>query len=100
MHAGRIHCLAPLPEKIEIARTSYRVYVAPNVFVFGRGKLDWVGTQLVAEAFANHNRLALLRIFDVHDEIRGRLSGCLPVIDRELLLARFDLGLPPFNEEV
>lgn len=97
MHPGRIHCLATLPEKIEIARTSYRFYVTPNVFVFGRGKLDWVGTHLVEEAFLDQNRPALLRIFDVHDEIRGCINDGSPVIERHLLLARFDLGLPPFN---
>ena len=97
---GRAHYLASLPEQLEIARTSYRFYVAPNVWVFERGKLDYVGTRLVRQAFAEQNRPALLRLFDVHDELRSRLGGAAaaPAIDRALLLARFDLGLPPFNE--
>ncbi|MDA0912219.1 MAG: hypothetical protein O2818_00770 [Bacteroidetes bacterium] len=96
---GRAHYLASLPEQLEIARTSYRFYVAPNVWVFENGKLDYVGTRLVRQAFAEQNRPALLRLFDVHDELRSRLNGHVPAIDRSLLLARFDLGFPPFNEE-
>jgi len=96
-YPDRAHYLASLPEKIEIAGKSYRFYVAQNVWVFGRGKLDYVGTRLVRQAFADQNRPALLRLFDIHDEIRRGLNGAKPAIDRVLLLARFDLGLPPFN---
>ena len=99
-YLGRAHYLASLSDQLEIARTSYRFYVAPNVWVFERGKLDYVGTRLVRQAFADQNRPALLRLFDVHDELRRGLNGAAaPAIDRALLLARFDLGLPPFNEE-
>ena len=98
-YPGRAHYLASLPDQLEIARTSYRFYVAPNVWVFGHGKLDYVGTRLVRQAFVDQNRPALLRLFEVHDDIRSRLDGGAPAIDRVLLLARFDLGLPPFNEE-
>ncbi len=96
-YPDRAHYLASLPDQLEIARTSYRFYVAPNVWVFGHGKLDYVGTSLVRQAFADQNRPALLRLFDVHDELRRDLDGAAPAIDRVLLLARFDLGLPPFN---
>jgi len=96
-YPDRAHYLASLPEKIEIAGKSYRFYVAQNVWVFGHGKLDYVGTRLVRQAFADQNRPALLRLFDIHDEIRRGLNGAKPAIDRVLLLARFDLGLPPFN---
>ena len=98
-YPGRAHYLASLSAQLEIARTSYRFYVAPNVWVFGHGKLHYVGTRLVRQAFADQNRPALLRLYDVHDELRRGLDGAAPAIDRELLLARFDLGLPPFNEE-
>ena len=98
-YPGRAHYLASLSDQLEIARTSYRFYVAPNVWVFGHGKLDIVGTRLVRQAFDDQNRPALLRLFDVHDELRRGLNGASPAIDRALLLARFDLGLPPFNEE-
>ena len=98
-YPGRAHYLASLPDQLEIVRTSYRFYVAPNVWVFERGKLDYVGKRLVRQAFADQDRPALLRLFDVHDEIRRGLDGDAPAIDRSLLLARFDLGLPPFNEE-
>ena len=74
-YPDRAHYLASLPDQLEIARTSYRFYVAPNVWVFGRGKLDYVGTRLVRQAFADQNRPALLRLFDVHDEIRRGLDG-------------------------
>ena len=97
-YLGRAHYLASLPDQLEIARTSYRFYVAPNVWVFEHGKLDFVGTRLVRQAFDDQNRPALLRLFDVHDELRRGLDGASPAIDRALLLARFDLGLPPFNE--
>ena len=98
-NSGRAHYLASLSDQLEIARTSYRFYVAPNVWVFERGKLDYVGTRLVRQTFADQNRPALLRLFGVHDELRRGLNGAAPAIDRALLLARFDLGLPPFNEE-
>ena len=70
MYPGRAHYLASLPDQLEIARTSYRFYVAPNVWVFERGKLDYVGTRLVRQAFADQNRPALLRLFDIHDELK------------------------------
>ena len=73
-YPGRAHYLASLPDQLEIARTSYRFYVAPNVWVFERGKLDYVGTRLVWQAFVDQNRPALLRLFDVHDEIRRGLA--------------------------
>ena len=98
-YPGRAHYLASLPDQLEIARTRYRFYVAPNVWVFESGKLDYVGTRLVWQAFADQNRPALLCLFDVHDELRRGLAGAAPAIDRALLLARFDLGLSPFNEE-
>ena len=98
-YPGRAHYLASLPDQLEIARTSYRFYVAPNVWVFELGKLHYVGTHLVRRAFADQNRPALLRLFDVHEELRRGLDDAAPAIDRALLLARFDLGLPPFDEE-
>ena len=98
-YPGRAHYLASLCDQLEIARTSYRFHVAPNVWVFERGKLDYVGTRLVRQAFADQNRPALLHLFDVHDELRRGLDGASPALDRVLLLARFDLGLPPFNED-
>ena len=98
-YPGRAHYLASLPDQLEIARTSYRFYVAPNVWVSEHVKLDYAGTRLVLHAFADQNRPALLRLLDVHDEIRRGLTGATPAIDSALLLARFDFCLPRFNEE-
>ena len=66
-YPGRAHYLASLPDQPEIARTIYRFYVAPNVCGLERVKLDYVGTRLVLQAFADQNRPVLLRLLDVHD---------------------------------
>lgn len=92
-HPGWSHVRASLPEKIEIARSSYRLYVHPNVYVFERGKLRHLETVLVAEAFALHDRESLVAICKLHAALQVQFDPTGPQLDGLALLMRFDLGL-------
>ena len=91
--SGRAHYLADLLSKIEIARTSYRFYIAENVYVFGQGKLNWIERELINEAFEESNRDALLLIIEAHAQLRLSINPTGPDLDATMLLIRFDLGL-------
>jgi len=96
---GRAHYLADLESKIEIARTSYRFYIAENVFVFEKSKLDWVERELVKEAFLERNSTALQKIIELHAQLRRQISPQGQDLDALSLLIRFDLELPASDED-
>ena len=95
-HPGWSHLRASLPERIEIARTCYRFYVGQNVYVFDRGKIEWLQHILVEEAFDARDRQSLERIFEVHEELRAKFKFKDPKLNRWGLRARFLLGRPPY----
>ena len=97
-HHGWAHLRADLPERIEIARNSYRFYVGQNIYVFDRGKIEWLENIMVEEAFDERNRAALERIFEVHEELRIKFNSEGSELSRTLLRARFLLGLPPYKK--
>lgn len=90
---GRAHYLADLRTKIELTRTSYRFYIAENVYVFEQSKLNWLETELINEAFEARDRDAVLLIIDAHAQLRRTINPTGLDLDAIMLLIRFDLGL-------
>ena len=94
---GRAHYLADLRTKIEIARTSYRFYIAENVYVFEQGKLNWLERELINEAFEARDRDALLLLIDAHAQLLRTINPTGPDLDATMLLIRYELGLPAIS---
>ena len=86
---GRAHYEESLTDQITIAHLSYRFYIAPNVFVFGRAKVDWMRTKLADDIIAEQDRLALAILLNEYDDIREEWAPDAPDLPREELLMRY-----------
>ena len=89
-HPGWSHLRASLAEKVEIDRTSYRLYIIPNVWCFNVSKLEYLRKELVTQAFVERDRDTLIRIVEVHRELRARYNNYGEPMDLDQLLKRFD----------
>ena len=86
---GRAHYEESLTDQITIAHLSYRFYIAPNVFVFGRAKVDWLRTKFAEDIIAEQDRLALAILLNDYDDIRELWAPDAPDLPREELMIRY-----------
>ena len=72
-YPGRAHYLASLPDQLEIARTSYRFYVA--AMSGSSNEANWTTSARASSGRPSPTKTApALRLFDVHDELRCGLG--------------------------